>query len=261
MQKCIPLDIRNLFQSFFAIPNPTVLFEIFLHTCLHSLFFYIRPFQINRWLQSPNWPNISRFSNVFSEFLYVHRVWLHPTHIYVYSTPYVVCTYCKICWFSLKIHVQCVVLEHRLVHAAGDITFVQLSSESMLPGLTLYIKHLVMLITQAVKACSCWKISLWWWQLLHANGTVQSWKDVDVHEPGGLTLQFGCWFIKFRIQVVISEPPAMKKRKNEQCVFDVMVATASRRDCPPSTQSAVTLSVCRYLSCWIYWCKPHFHGT
>ena len=46
--------------------------------------------------------------------------------------------------------------------------------------------------------------------------------------------------------MVISEPPAMKKQKNEQCVFNVMVATASRRDCLPSTQSAVTLSVCRY---------------
>ena len=45
---------------------------------------------------------------------------------------------------------------------------------------------------------------------------------------------------------MISEPPAMKKEKNEWCTFDLMVAAASHHDCLPSTRSAVMLSVYSY---------------
>lgn len=68
------------------------------------------------------------------------------------------------------------------------------------------------------------------------------WKFVDLDEDVGLTISFGCHYVKFNLRTCdheAVEPAAKRSRTSLPSAFDVLTASAARRDClPPKVVAA-----------------------
>ena len=60
------------------------------------------------------------------------------------------------------------------------------------------------------------------------------WKKVSIDDDIGLSLFFGCRYVRFKIANDEGEPPAKRAAPERPSAFQELMASAAKRDCLPS---------------------------
>ena len=125
---------------------------------------------------------------------------------------------CVECWLNL----ECVV-EPNLLRVPEDATFRKLFESSVLPKLS----------SKNKEGCSTsLDVSV------SASGQGM-WKKVSIDDDIGLSLSFGCRYVRFKIADE-GEPPAKRAAPERPSAFQELMASAAKRDCLPAPRQAVT---------------------
>ena len=126
---------------------------------------------------------------------------------------------CVECWLDF----DCIV-ESNLLRVPEDTTFRKLFECSVLPKLSSKNKEL-------------WSTSL---DVSVSASGQGMWKKVSVDDDIGLSLSFGCRYVRFKLAIDEGEPPAKRAAPERPSAFRELMTSAARRDCLPAPRQAVT---------------------